>query len=569
MVIRPSLVLIVFFLLGIQANFAQNRWIDVKLSDYEKPEKCRVGKIDSISLSNVIQKCINNIHDKGFIAARVDSFSINNSNTNLFVTRGPLYRWAICKSDSLKAQGLITSPIPMARLHGKPVRPNDVSFVSNSLIAYFENRGYPFSTFSLNPLQIDSSTVIVSPSISTGPLITWDTLIVKGNVKIDHRYLTRYLGFKPNEPYSEALVKSTQFKINELPFVASIRKPEVEFKPHKANLYLYLNSSRASRFSGLIGFSSDGNSESKLKLTGDINLLLRNAFRKGEELSFKWNALGEGSQRLSIFASLPYIAGSAYGIEAHFKMHKQDTSYLNINPRIAIAIFSTNGFVAGLGFEVKQSRVLSVQQQLNLRDYSTYLYQFNLKNWQQTPSEFPRQGLWYDAQFGAGRQFINTVPSSKRVTVLNFQGRITWVLPIVQKFLLFKISSISDASYKFSNDNSTTNSLSNDLVRIGGSEVLRGFNQESIATDRFALGSIECHFVAQQKVSLYIFTDKAIVSQLTSNSRTHSWPQGIGIGSLLLVGNGVLKFNYALGQGFGEVFQLRNAKVHIGYTASF
>jgi hypothetical protein len=566
---RPLLLLFVLILIGTHWGFAQNRWVEIKYSDFSKSAKCKLGNGDSVALSKAIQRCLFSLHEKGFIAARVDSVRINNSQRNVYATRGPQFRWVITNSDSLTAQWLGSLPISMAKLHKKPVRPSDISLVSNSFLSHFENRGYPFSTFTLNPLRIDSSTITITPTISPGQLITWDTLIIKGNVKIDHRFMSRYLGFKPNGKYSEALVKGSQVKINALNFVATIRQPEVEFTPHKASLYLYLNSNRASRFSGLVGFSSDANSQPKLKLTGDINLLLRNAFRKGEELSMKWNALGEGSQRLNMFTSWPYIAGTAYGIEAHFKMHKQDTAYLNINPRVAVAVFSAKGLVAGVGFEVKQSKVLRVQQQSNFSNFSTYLYQFNVKNWQQTPSEFPLPGLWYDAQIGAGWQYVSGNPNRKRNSVLNAKGGFSLVLPIVQRYFLIKLSSISEANYRFSGENIATSSLSNDLVRIGGSDILRGFNQESIATDRFTVGSLEFHFIAQQKFSLFTFTDKAIVSQRMDGDRVYSWPQGIGIGSLLMVGNGVLKFNYAVGQGFGEEFQLRNAKVHIGYTTNF
>lgn len=566
---RPLLLLFVLFLLGMQWCFAQNRWIDFSYSDYGKSTKCKVGKGDSIALSKAIQRCLLSLHEKGFIAARVDSVRRNNSQSHVFVTRGPMYSWVLNKSDSLTTSLLEGLPVSLARLHGKPVRASEILSISNTFTSHFENKGFPFSAFTLKPLQIDSCTITITPSITSGPLITWDSLIIKGNARIDQRFLSRYLGFKPNDRYSEALVKASQAKINALPFVTTIRKPEVEFTPHKASLYLYLNTNRASRFSGLVGFSSDGNSEPKLKLSGDINLLLRNAFRKGEELSLKWNSLGEGSQRLNMFTSWPYIAGTAYGIEGHFKMHKQDTTYLNINPRVSVAVFSAKGLVAGVGFEVKQSKVLSVQQQSNVKNFSTYLYQFNVKNWQQTPSEFPVPGLWYDAQIGAGWQNVSGNPSRKRNSVLNAKGGLSVVLPIIQSYFLIKFSSISEANYRFSGEDNATNSLSNDLVRIGGSDILRGFAQESIATDRFTVGSMECHFIAQQRFSFYAFTDKAIVSQTTSGERVYSWPQGIGVGSLLMVGNGVLKFNYAVGQGFGEEFQLRNAKVHIGYTANF
>jgi hypothetical protein len=68
---------------------------------------------------------------------------------------------------------------------------------------------------------------------------------------------------------------------------------------------------------------------------------------------------------------------------------------------------------------------------------------------------------------------------------------------------------------------------------------------------------------------LFVFFDKAYVSSSLGSVIKTSWPSGAGTGFMLEGGGGFFTLSYALGKGLGQDFRFRDAKLHIGYTASF
>ncbi len=541
------------------SSFSQAKWALVSFSDNQKKLKCPLTAIDSTSVSSSIENCIKQLHTKGYIATRVDSIVLGKNSLSVFATQGPKYFFQVSNANNF--QNKLTNRF--SQLNGKPVLPMQLETISKHLTSEFENTGFPFAKVITKSNRIDSAIVHIVPIVELGPKVKWDSIYIKGNVKISQRFMSRYLNFSSQAPFSYTYFQSINKRLIGLPFVLPIRNPELEFFPNKANIYVYLTNAKASRFSGLIGMNSKGDSWTDVQLTGDVNLLLRNAFSHGEEFSLRWNAPGEGSQRLYVSGVWPYIGGSSFAIDTELKMFKQDTSFITFNPRFALKFHSSNWLI-GLGVNLKISNLTSNQNLSNINNYKLVLYQVSVKNYLHSLTMFPQTGFFVDANVGIGTQKATVLSN-----MLQYRGEISLVQPVYADLLLIKIANTTEGIAKWVESDAPTNFSNNELFRIGGSETLRGFNQESILTKQFSIGTIEMHLLVKQLASIYGFVDYGWVSTYTPNRFYNEKPLGLGVGVILNLGEGIINLSYALGKGFGENFEFNNAKVHIGYAIAF
>jgi hemolysin activation/secretion protein len=102
--------------------------------------------------------------------------------------------------------------------------------------------------------------------------------------------------------------------------------------------------------------------------------------------------------------------------------------------------------------------------------------------------------------------------------------------------------------------------------RVGGSQTIRGFDEESIYTSTHVLLSIEPRFVVDRSTQLYVFYDALWYKSIQVKYDT---PWGIGFGTDFYTKAGVFYVSYALGSQNNQPLLLKNAKIHFGYRNRF
>ena len=90
------------------------------------------------------------------------------------------------------------------------------------------------------------------------------------------------------------------------------------------------------RFDGYIGFQPVNEQTGKLAITGELSLALQNIFHLGERLSLEWRSSEKRSQYLDVDAAFPFLFRTRFGIDGHFRLDKQDTTYLTLNYHLGI-----------------------------------------------------------------------------------------------------------------------------------------------------------------------------------------------------------------------------------------
>ena len=109
--------------------------------------------------------------------------------------------------------------------------------------------------------------------------------------------------------------------------------------------------------------------------------------------------------------------------------------------------------------------------------------------------------------------------------------------------------------------------FANDLIRLGGVNSLRGFNDLELFVSSYALARIEARLIINSNSRLFVFFDQAVTDNIVTNFSDH--PYGFGAGLMLDTGAGNLQLVYALGVSGQQSLSLTQSKIHIGYVARF
>ena len=117
-----------------------------------------------------------------------------------------------------------------------------------------------------------------------GPLITYDTLQIRGDLKIKPQFLSAYLQVRPGTPYSQKRSNRMEGRLRGLSYLKMNSPVTTSFQNLKSTHYLDLSYQRVNQVDGIIGFLPNEKEGNKLLVTGEFNLGLHNLFQSGKSL---------------------------------------------------------------------------------------------------------------------------------------------------------------------------------------------------------------------------------------------------------------------------------------------
>jgi outer membrane protein assembly factor BamA len=522
---------------------------------------------------------------KGYIEASVDSMMEVNDTLHIYIHSGPLYKIV----HTIQGENL-TEDIPGKRKNGHDEGAiSDPGMLSEKLNVY-ANTGYPFARLYNDAMQWSGDTLFVQSRVERGPLVTIDSVVNRGTAKISSGFLHNYLGIKPGQPFNEHAVREAERLLAAIPFTQYARPPQLYFRRDKADIWLYLDKRRLSRFDFLIGVLPNNQETGKVMVTGDVALQLYNAFGRGEQLKLEWQKLQGSSQQLRILVNFPYILRSPIGAYATFKLEKRDTSYLNLNWKLGVPYSWKGGNYLRAYVENLQTIVLSVDTNVikgtrrlpAILDASSILYGIEC-SWSTLDYPYnPSRGMALYSNIALGNKKLkenNTIanlslpldPEFSFSSLYDSLGRkslkasLEWMIagyiPVSERHVL-KLATIGRAML----NNSL---LDNEIPRIGGNKLLRGFDEESILSTVYNIATAEYRFLLDRNAFFNVFFDAAYSKTKAGGVYKNDFPFGFGAGVNFETKAGIFGLSYAMGRQLGNPIDFRSAKLHFGYVNIF
>jgi len=509
---------------------------------------CRTSEIDNISVSLI---------NKGFVNIQLDSVICNDTCAHVFYSNVFISPFCFVVYDE-KGELIKKSSYKKNAYH-------KFNNLTNNLIQDMENKGFPFAQITLDSLYIQQHKFIACYSLHPKWLIQYDSLDIIGKINISRKFLQSYTGLSPEKIYNEKKIKQLDNRLNELLFIKLQKPSDIFFINDKAKARLYVSKNSANQFDGIVGMQTSD--KQKVQLTGDVSLVLKNTLKHADDISVHWKKLTGTSQSMDLLLSYPYLFSYPLGVNGTFSLLKQDSLYVNTNFKAGI-FFYTSGFNgAMIYYEQRQSNVLATNQSsvnLTVQNFSIHSMGLSYHFASLDNIILPQKGFDMTYSISYGNKTVqknSSIPDT--VTNVNkheqLKAEIMNVAYIPVKYPFFvKVRLIG--AYM---DNIQ---FMSEEFRLGGNKTIRGFDEESIYSSPYILGSIEPRFIVDRNTQCYVFFDKAWYKSLQVN---HDSPWGIGVGTDFYTKAGVFYISYALGSQNNQSLMFKNAKIHFGYRNRF
>jgi outer membrane protein assembly factor BamA len=434
-----------------------------------------------------------------------------------------------------------------------------VETVLNYLNLRLSEMGDPFVTVELQnikPSKSYNNTLEATLIIYSEEMRRVNNIKIRGYEKFPKAFLKYTIGLREGMVFQKEKINSQSRLLNNLGFVKNTKSPEVLFTYESTDLYLYLEKVPNNLFDGILGFTTNEETN-KLELNGYINLLLGNNLNFGEQLQIQYQNDGNLQERFQVETELPYILQTPFGIELGLTLFKQDSTFLTVEKNaLANYRFNTRTKIFG-GYKDYESSNLQDELQAGgfVQDYTSRFFVFG------GSFSIPQNSILF--------------PNKSTVILKNELGkRKTGQLDANQYRLNFKANHIFNLntinSIYFKNSSgylSSENYLANELYRFGGINSIRGFDENSIDASFYSVLNTEYRFLLNLNTYLHSITDLAYFENPITESKSQIYSFGLGLG--LLTKAGKFKFEIANGTFEGQNFKFYNTKIHLSLQAKF
>jgi outer membrane protein assembly factor BamA len=530
---------------------------------------------------------------RGFPAASVDSVIYDSTQARVSLYLGEQYKWAQIKTDSVDNNLLQAIGWNAGQFKNRIIDFKRLQQEEEKILNYYGNSGYPFATASLKKVEISGDKLKGNLFVEKGQLYHIDSIRVYGKVKIKNLFLQHYLGINNGMIYNNKKLQDINTLLLQLPYLQQQQQWDVTMLGSGSVLNLYLQPKRSSEINVLVGFLPANATTGKSQLTGDVHLNLKNSLGQGETILVNWQQLQPQSPRLNLGYNHPYIFNSLFGIDFSFDLLKRDSSYLQLNGVIGLQYVLSSSQSGKVFYQNERSYLLSGGVDTNSILISKRLppnidvssgnfgvsYDYNNTNYKLNP----RKGNDLVIVATAGLKKItrnNDIVNLKDPSDPGFDFNSLYDSVKLKSYRLRL--QVSGAHYIPVGKRSTLKAAANigwyqspqvfknELFQIGGYKLLRGFDEESIYANQYAVFTAEYRYFVGINSYFAIFSDAASTQTKFTGIQYSNTFISAGVGLQFETKFGLLNLSYALGKRNDLKFDIRNAsKIHFGYINYF
>lgn len=466
--------------------------------------------------------------------------------TKIYYDKGPNYNTANVKLSDSVASDLKTSGTFYTK---------NLDSVRKNINQKYVDLGYSFSRVKTKYLGMEKGIPKVELSVNRNRQRKIDGFVLKGYEKAPKRFVKNLEKEFKLRKYGDENLLSINQSLQNHPFVSLERPPQTLFTQDSTNIYLFLQKKKVNSFDGVLGFGND--KEEKLTFNGTLNLNFRNVFNGFESISLFWQRNPDRGQTFDLKADIPYLFQSNVGASVNMNIFRQDSTFANV--KVLPAVYYN----------------LSSRQRLGLR--GTFETSTVLDSLYAQGTDYTRKGagLWYDytapteielflhktrVRAEADALFTNYSAANLDATQMRYFLAAEHNLRLRGNNYL----NLKGESAMLSSQNELT---TNELLRFGGWNSLRGFNEEALYADFYYYGAAEYRFLVNNQAFFDVFLQYGQLYNKVADLRPQLYSFGLGFNFFLPIG--LMSFQISNGNEFGNEIKFGDTKIHWGILTRF
>ena len=528
---------------------------------------------------------LDSLHNLGYLGAE-----ILRKDSAFIVKKGKKYHWAKIELEDKHKDILKKTGFNSLQWEGKYISPAKISALSEKILDFLDNTGYPFAYVYLDDIDFTGQdSVKTKLKIIKNKRFYFDSLEITSDIELSTSFLKNYLDIQRDDIYDYSKVKTIKKKLNNLKFVELASEPAVAFYGNQATIKLNLKYKKINRFDLLLGLQPGETGVRKFKLTGNIRAEMINKLGRAEKLYFEYKNLTGSRQDLVLKFNYPYVFNLPFGLDTKFGIFIDNERYRDVKLNAGVQYLFSGLNNIKIYWQNFSSRLLNLDTaalitrgrlpdrlDLTVNSMGLQLY-YNALDYRYNP----RTGWMITASGQAGMRKIHKNPQISdlgkihgidfdymydtlqlKSYILDFKTDISYFIPLSSNTVI-KLS--NNTAWK----HSQRQLYHNELFRLGGNKILRGFDEESIYAGFYTLSTVELRLIIEKNSFLFVFGDFAYLHNPYLENKKYDLPYGIGAGINFDTKNGILSISTAAGSQQNNPLDLKNVKIHIGYTSMF
>jgi hypothetical protein len=430
----------------------------------------------------------------------------------------------------------------------------EIDDLLNNILMKLESNGFSMAKVKLNNIQSKENLITADLSISKENQRQVNSIVINGYDKFPESHKKNISKLYRNKVFNQKNLDKLYNDFEKFRFVKQTKYPEILFTKDSTKVYVYLEKTKPNSFDGYMGFNND--EDSKLILSGFIDLVLQNILNSGEKFYLYWKSDGQDQKTFNLSLELPYIFKSPIGLKTELNIFKQDSTFQNTRTNIELGYYFNYNTRLYLGYQSTESSDIQNANTTSLSDFdNTFITTaFEFIEFKNDDYLFPEKTS-LSVKLGSGKRDSKLLSDSQFFGNLSFKynGYLNPKNILNIKSQIFYLQS--------------KNYIVNELARFGGINSVRGFNENSLQGNTFTSLLTEYRYVLTPNLYLHSILDYAHLQDKTTDSRQNLL--GIGFGFGLLTKNGLFNIIYANGSANNQAVKLSNSIVHISFKANF
>lgn len=339
------------------------------------------------------------------------------------------------------------------------------------------------------------------------------------------------------------------------PFVILEKPPQTLFTKDSTQVFLFLQKKKSNSFDGVIGFGND--KTDKFTFNGSLNVNFRNMFNSFETVNIFWQRNPDKGQTFDLQTDIPYLFKSNIGTNINVNIYRQDSTFASVKLLPSVYLHLSNRQKLGLRGRFETSTVTD----------SLYIQgkDFNKKGiglWYEITEPSEVELFLYKTRIRAEADYISTIYPKENGTAQQ------------NNFLLsaernFHISGNNYLNLRAETAllNSKNDFAANELLRFGGWNSFRGFNENALLADFYYFGTAEYRYLVGNQAFFDVFGQYGQLNNRNLGLQPKLYSLGLGFNFFLPIG--LMSFQISNGNEFGNPVKFGDTKIHWGILSRF
>lgn len=421
--------------------------------------------------------------------------------------------------------------------------------------ASYRARGFTFNRVKSKFLGMQQNIPHIEISVVNGEQRKINSFVIKGYDKVPKRFVKNLEKDFQGKIYAdENLIRINQSLQNH-PFISLEKPAQTLFTKDSTQVFLFLQKRKSNSFDGIIGFGND--KTEKFTFNGSLNMNFRNMFNSFETVNIFWQRNPDKGQIFDLKTDIPYLFKSNLGLDLNVNIYRQDSTFANVKFLPSLYLHLSNRQKLGLRGTFETSSVMD----------SLYIQ----------GKDFGKKGIgvWYDftepseielfmhkTKIRASADYISTLYSKDNTQISQnnffFYGERNFYISGNHYLNLRAETALINSKNKL---------VANELLRFGGWNSFRGFNENALFADFYYFGTAEYRFLAGNQAFFDVFGQYGELNNKSLSLKPKLYSFGLGFNFFLPIG--LMSFQISNGNEFGNPVKFGDTKIHWGILTRF